>query len=363
MVRTRTCGVVALGLALSAMTAFASSTASAAPVSDDAKAGLASLERFLPNDTEAVVVINFKQLFESPLLKKGGALGILKELIKKNDEAQKTFTDLGFDPFTDLDTMVSAQSGEGQDKGVVVVTGKFDVAKFTKKADEVAKDKKDAVKIHSVVVGKDEYKVYEVTNLDDLVKLPGELAPLAPDSQAMFVGIDKSAVIMSASKDSVAEAMAKAAGKKKTELKNKEIQKLLAKVDAQQTVSMVILASVIARSPVGEEPQAKEVLEKLDNITGGITVGDGIKTQILLGAKDADSATAINKKVDEGLDQAQQLVAAFADLRKDLAPLLQVVKGIKVGAKDKTVTIDSEISAEVLESLGKSLGSLLKRPQ
>ncbi len=362
MLRTFITWSVALGVALSAMTLWSPSRAAAAkPLPEETKPDTANLERLLPNESEAVVVINFKQLLSSPLLKKGGALEALKDLLKKDDAAQKAMADLGLDPFTDIDALISAQCGEGQDNRLVVVTGKFDVAKFEAKADAVAKDKKDTIKMHSVASGKDEYKVYEVSNLDQLVKLPAEFAPFAPDGSAVFVGVDKSALIMSSSMDFVAEALAKAAGKKKTELKSKELQKLLAKVDGKQTLSLVMLASVLTKGPFGEEPQAKEILEKLENITGGITVSDGIKTQLVLAAKDAEAAKAVNKKVGEGLDEAQQLVGALADLRKDLAPLLEVVKGIKVSSKDKAVTIDSDISGEALQALAKSLSAVLKR--
>src|SRR5437899_3407271 len=55
------------------------------------------LETLLPNDTEAVMLINFKQLLAAPLLTKGGAVDILKEALKKNDDAQKIMTELGID--------------------------------------------------------------------------------------------------------------------------------------------------------------------------------------------------------------------------------------------------------------------------
>jgi hypothetical protein len=361
MLRSNVAWTVSLVVALSAMMWVPSRAAAGKPLPIETKAETANLERFLPDDTEAVVVVHFKQLLDSPLLKKGGALESLRDVLKKNDDAQKAMADLGLDPFTDIDAMISAQCGAGQDKGLIVVTGKFDVAKFESKADAVAKEKKDAIKIHSVASGKDEYKVYEVSDLDQLIKLPAEVAAFGPEGSAVFVGVDKSAIITSSSKEYVAEALAKAAGKKKTDLKSKEIQKLLAKVDAKQTLSLVMLASILTKGPLGEEPQAKDVLDKIDNITGGITVSDGIKTQLVLATKDADAAKAVNKKVGEGLDEAQQLVGALADIRKDLAPLLEVVKGVKVAAKDNAVTIDSDISGDLLQALAKTLSTVLKR--
>jgi hypothetical protein len=321
------------------------------------------LGKLLPNDTEAVVVVNFKQLFQAPLLKKGGALEALKEALQNNDDAKKTMADLGIDPFKDVTALIMASSGDDPDKGLTVLQGTFDVSKFQAKAEEVAKDKKDNLKIQKVKVGADEYTVYELAKLDELIKLPAEFAALADgsDAKTLFVGVDKSALLMSASKESVAEALAKAAGKKKTELKSKDMQSLLAKIDPKQTVSVALLAGTLAKGPLAEDSDAKDALAKLDNVTGGITVADGIKTQILLAAKSDDDAKDLNKRVDEGLRNAESLVGFVVDQRKDLAPLLTIIKGVKASAAGKTVTIESDIAGEVVQDLAKTLGQMIHR--
>jgi hypothetical protein len=345
--------MIVLGAALATLTF--SANAPAAP---------GDLEKLLPNDTEAVMLINFKQLLAAPLLTKDGAVDIIKEALKKNDDAQKVMADLGIDPLKDLDSLISAQSGEDPEKGLMILKGNFDVAKFQAKAEAVAKDNKDHLKIQKVKLDGVEYTVYEVSKLDQLIQLPPELAMLAgdaKDAKTAFVGIDKSALVMSPAKEYVAEALAKAAGKKKTEIKSKEMQALLAKVDPKQTISMALLAGALTKGKLGEEPEAKEALAKLENVTGGITIAEGIKTQIILAAKSGDDAKELGKKLDDGLDQAQQVVGALVEFRKDLAPLLGIVKGVKSTASGKTVTIESDISGDAVREIAKVLGQALNK--
>jgi len=337
--------------------------APAAPPSATPPAAASDLVKLLPNDTEAVFVINFKQLLDAPLLKKAGILEKIQEALKSNSDTQKAMTDLGFDPLKDLESVVTAQSGEDAEKGLMIMKGTFDAAKFGAKAEALAKDKKDNISIEKVKVDGADYTVYEVSKIDELIKLPPELAGLTADAAAkpVFVGVDKSALLVGASKEYVADALAKAAGKKKTELKSKEMQSLLAKVDPKQSVSMVLLAGVLARGPLSEQPDAKEALAKLDNITGGITVADGIKTQLILAAKSGKDAEDLEQKVNGGLTQAQVVVGIVVDSQKSLEPLLDIVKGVKTTTKDKTVTIDSDISGDVVRDLAKTLGTVLQR--
>jgi len=325
----------------------------------NARAAAGDLEKLLPNDTEAVIVFNVQQLLGAPLLTKAGAVDTIKEALKNNENAKKITDELGIDPLKDIETLVSAESGADAGKGLMVLNGKFDVAKFRAKAEAVAKANKDHLTIHKVTVDGADYTVYEVTKLDELIPLPPQLEMVAGDVKSIknaFVGIDKSAIVMSPAKENVAEALAKAAGKKKTEIKSKEMQAILAKVDSKQTISLAILAGSLAKGKLGEGPDAKEFLAKLNNITGGITVADGINTKIVLAAKSNDDASAINKQIEEGLDQARSLVGLLTAQDTKLAPLADLVKGVKSTASEKTVAIASDISGDAIRELVKVLG-------
>jgi hypothetical protein len=317
----------------------------AAPASAPAKI---DSNKLLPDDTEAVIAINFKQLFESALIKKIDKKGADNEHVKK---------ELGFDPMKDLESVVFAIPGGGNgEKALIIINGAFDAEKLEAKVDEAIKDKSEHVKTHEVADGDDNYKVYEVTNLTDLMKkLPQQLAgpaaanPLADKS--IFAGFNQSAVLISADKDQVVDALKKASGKKKTDLKSKEMKDLLTKIDAKRTLSLAILASAIG----------KEATDKFESITGGITVGADIQTEIHVNAKDDKAAKDLNQQVDEGLVSVNGILDLITTQNKELSPLVDVVKGIKASAKDNSVTIKSAITEEVLKQLGEALQAAVKK--
>ncbi|MFL5243099.1 MAG: hypothetical protein ACJ8FY_13405 [Gemmataceae bacterium] len=303
--------------------------------------------KLLPDDTEAVIAINFKQLFESALIKK----------IHKNGTDNEHAKELGFDPMKDLESVVFAIPGGGNgEKALIIVNGTFDVEKIQAKVDEAAKEKGDHVKVHETADGDDKYLVYELTNLADLMKnLPPQLAgpaganPLADKS--IFAGFSSSAVLISGDKDQVVDGLKKAAGKKKTDLKSKEMKDLLGKIDSKRTISLAILASAIG----------KEATDKFENITGGITVASDIQTEIHVAAKDEKAAKDLNKEVDQGLEQVNGILGFLITQNKQLTPVIDVVKGIKATAKDSSVTIKSSITEATLKQLGDAIQAAMKQ--
>src|SRR5262249_38695421 len=159
---------------------------------------------------ESVMAVNLRQIIDSPLVKKLG-LDHAKQALKDQTDIQKGLDDLGFNVFTDVDSLLVAGCGAtaaDKDRVLMIVHGKFARPKFEAKAAEVAEKKKDVVKIHKVT-GSDT-KLYEVTP---------EGSP-----QAFFVAFaNKTTVVASPGKDYVLDALDKEAGKRKTELKNKDL--------------------------------------------------------------------------------------------------------------------------------------------
>src|SRR5215831_6496476 len=65
------------------------------------------VNKYLPNDSDFVVMLNVRQLLNSPLVQKH-ALADLKTMLKANSEATKHLEALGFDPFKDLTSITLA---------------------------------------------------------------------------------------------------------------------------------------------------------------------------------------------------------------------------------------------------------------
>ena len=291
----------------------------------------ADVDRYLPSDTEAVQTFNLRRLLDSNLVKKHG-LDKLQELLKDNDEVQKVLSDLGLDPLKDVDSIISANSGADADKGIFIVHGRFNVEKFHAKADEAIKDHGDIVKL---VKEPDGQRVYEVT----IPELP----------QNVFVAIAaKDTIVASPSREYIKLALEKGRPEKAV-LKNQEFAKLVAQADGNQVFWLVAKGSVFAKAAAAAPEELKEYLEKIDTITGGIAVTDGVKADFTIAAKSADAAKDLAKKIEEGLNTAKGLAALVAANSKELAPFVDVVENIKTTVKDKSINLKGEVAAAVFE--------------
>src|SRR5581483_10421375 len=160
------------------------------------------------------------------------------------------------------------------------------------------------------------------------------------NEMSVFVALaGKDTLLASPGKDYVVDALRKAGPRGRATLKDKELQALLEKMSPRQTLAIAASGSALAKAH----------LEKIGTLGGGLTVEDGIQLEIALGAKDADAAKDIQKQLDVGLKQALLLVTAIAASNEELNPLLDVIKTVKVGVKDKVVTVKAAVDADAID--------------
>lgn len=294
----------------------------------------ADIDQYLPSDTQAVLTVNVRQILDSPLIKKH-ALGIMKAFLQSNAEAQKILKPLGFDPLTDVSSFTFAgPGGSDQSKGLVLVHGKFDVEKFRTKADELAKQDEKKLK----VTKEGDYTLY-TTEIEQ-----------QGNSQTMYMAIvDDTTLAASPSKNYVVQVLDQKAGKGKSELKA-DLKGLLEKADANQSISFVALGDVLRKSPLaGDSDKAKDLLAKIESITGGLTISDEFKMDVNIASKDEDAAKELTKDIKEGLERVKGMAAFFANERKELAPLVEALNNVKIDAKGTNVSVRGEITNEVIE--------------
>jgi len=328
-IRSRILAALALTLAL-ALPAFA------APAPLDGPAG--NYEKYLPDAADGVINVNVRQFLDSELIKKAG----LDKLLT-GDESQNTLKALGLDPLKDIDRVIISNDKASND-GYFIVQGKFDPEKLAAAAELAAKDKKEVLKIHKSEYG----KVYEITKLDELVKVPPQAAGAGVNlKDKSFFGViaDKGNIVVVGTKESAETVLAKAAGKKTTKLTNKDLPGLIAKIDPKQTIAVAI--------PAPEE--------KLKSVTGGITVTKDLKVDVTLTATDADAAKQLNETITMGLQQAQDIAGIIVLQQKELAPLVDILNGIKHDAKDSTIGITTDVKGETLEKLVKAVAEFAKK--
>jgi hypothetical protein len=298
-----------------------------------ARAG--DIDRYLPDDTETVVTVNVRAFLDSGLMKKIG-LDNAKEALKSMDEVGEVLKDLGFDPFKDLDVVItSSPITSDQDKGLIIAHGKFDLDKFKKKAEEAAKDHGDIVKVHKSGTN----QIYEV-------KMSAE----GVDTTLFVALAAKDTLLASPGKDYVVDALKRTGNAKHAGLKNKHIQALVEKMDAKQSLSLVTTGEYLSKLDFLDANQ-KAMLANCDAVTGGLTVTDEIKLEIGFTTKTADDAKNLTKEINDNLNRGLGVLALLAGGQKELAPLMDFLKSVKATAKDKAVLIKGSISAEALDNL------------
>jgi hypothetical protein len=302
----------------------------------------AEIDKFLPTDTEVYVRVNIRQALDSPLGKKLG-VDQLKELLKQADGLTEALKELDFDLLRDLDSLTfAAPDSTESDRMLAILHGKFKVAKFKAKGETLAKDMADVIKLHKVNDGAGgQINVYEMT-------APGQ-------EMALFVAIvNDTTILVSPGKDYVADAIKRDKLKAAAALKNKDFQALLEKIDPKQTVSLAAIGSALAH--MIDDNGVKEALGKVDALGGGVTLGDDIKLQVVVGAKTVQEAKDLHKTINDGINQGLALAAALALADQNLAPLVDVLKTVRCNVKDKSVTLNAEVSADVLNAIGKAFG-------
>ena len=309
---------VVLGLALTA-----------SPLLAQNEAPRRGIDPFLPPDTEIISTVNFKQIFDSNLFKKY-MLEEAREALKNAAMVKDILDDLGFDPFKDLDKVISAGPGGSEtDKGLIIVHGRFNLEKFKAKAEDAAKSNGDNLKIHKINDGKN--MLYEVT-VDPVPTLWVALA-------------GKTTLLVSPGKDYVVDALKRM--DKPARLQNKDFQSLLEKMDNRQSVSLAAVGKAVAKADLPDA--VKEAFENIDAIGGGLTIGEDINFELVGNAKTAKDAKDINDKISAGLNFGLGLLGIAAGQNKELAPLVDIAKTVRSSARDKTVTIKAAISAELIE--------------
>lgn len=105
------------------------------------KVRAADIDKYLPKEMDAVISLNIEQVLDSAIVKKN-AMDLIKTTLSGNKEVQKAIFALGIDPLKDL-TRISVGIGfedPTNPKAVIVVEGKFDVAKINATVEYLAKN-------------------------------------------------------------------------------------------------------------------------------------------------------------------------------------------------------------------------------
>jgi hypothetical protein len=289
----------------------------------------ADADKYLPNSTDAVLTIKVKQFLETPFAK--GRIEKVKGLLKANEQLQKVLDDLGLDPLKDVYSVhYGLPAGTDIDQGLAVIEGKFDVVKAHAKGEKEAKANPDLLKVEKV----GNLNLYQITD------------PRRGEGASYSALLDEQFLVWSRNRELAVQAINKKAGKAKPELK-KELTQLLAKADAKQCITIVALEQTLANGKLGDfSGQGK-------TLTGGVTIGEDIKLDLAVEAKDEKTAGTVKDSIKEGLDYVKVIVGGLTFKDKKFAPLNDILATIKVDVSGATINLKGQVSKDALEKLEK----------
>jgi hypothetical protein len=330
----------------------------------------AEVDRFLPDHTDAVMSINVKQLLHGGLMKKFG-LEPLQQIMKDCAECKKLMESFGFDPLTDLERVTIAGAGNGDKSiGVVIIHGRFDTAQFQKGAKALATDHDDVVKMHKA----GERRYYEVVapgkhgsllfgaglNSDKAgattpaFTIDGNGSPLDLPGPFFFGLVDKGTLIIASEKETLLDAYDRVESPKKPTLK-KSVRRAIEESDAKQSVWMVARLGAHADKEASAGAEEQEEPARISAITGGVMIGDDVKIHVTLTALNIDAAKDVMKDVDDLRTRLTGLATLLSGTQKDCARLQDVPKALKATRKGKTIFLEGQLDAELMEQLAELL--------
>ncbi len=375
----------ARGLAAGVLLCLAvSAPAAPAPASSD-------IDKYLPDDAQMVAVVNVKQITSwTPFRKQ--VKDQIEQFIKMGLPAE-ILKDTGFDPLRDTDRFVLATAADSYKMiqanmtapphrpipppappgaappaiappppphsvsmstasplgfpSFFLIQGKFDADKLEAKAQQALKDHPEMVKKPRMVGG---IELWEIT-------------PPGPVGNHIYLAmLDKQTLMATGLESQALEALDKAAGKRKTDLKDKQVRAALARTNEKAAFQMAASGDIITQ--VRSESDGKGGFttttktlrdEGFEGFRGAVTLGEAdIRYEFGLTAKDADKATETAKSMTDGLEMGIKNVTAAAQQMKDLQPVVDAMKAVKIAASGDTISVEGSATADAVQGAVKA---------
>jgi hypothetical protein len=286
----------------------------------------ATADKYLPDDSEAVLTVNVRQFLETPLINRD--LDKLREALKSQEKISAELEKVGLDPLKDIDLItIAGAPGQGDDHFLLVAHGRFDAAKLDARARNAVAEESDKVS----EVKEEDHTFYSITQ-------PGA-------ARVFYIAWPESGTIVaSPSKDLILHVFAVQAGKSQSSL-NQDMVGLLDKVDEKSIASVVGLGSLFK-----DTPQAGQV----QHLSGSVTIDQSMHLTAAVAVKDVETAEALTKTITDGLAQAKTMLSMAAKDREDLGPAISLLEAIKIRREGDTISIEGELTEDLLDKLHRS---------
>jgi hypothetical protein len=288
---------------------------------------------YLPDGTMFVLTLNVKQLLQAPLVRADE-----KAFRQMADEAAKALGGFGVDPRKDVDRVVLAV-GEKLKAAttLVLLEGRFDTAKVEGRLRDLARERKNDMQV-----------IEDAGATFFQGRLPRQAVPdpkVTLPERFLVTVLDASTIAFAADRAALAEAVAKRSSARKAEIKPRVLE-LVGRIDPRETLSVVFVPPA--------ELLAGGLAAGLTGVTGGVTVAEGVNTEVRLDVKDAEASKRLSNDVTEGLTRVKELLPGLAAFqpgvgRREQEAIKEMLDTFKIVAKPDAVLITSTISKELID--------------
>jgi hypothetical protein len=272
------------------------------------------------DSTEFLLRINVRSLFGSAIISRD--LDKLRQILKAQHDFQAELEAIGFDPFTDLDTLtVVGAPSQGTDQFLVIAHGRFDFTKVIGWTRKILTERPEV--LATVEEGSAKFLAFTP---------PGQMRPVYigwPDSQT---------IVASAVSGLVARAIEVGSGKAQSSL-NQPAADLLKELDDTKAVSFVALGAALKNTPHAEV---------IRHAIGSLGIDEGMHLAVSVTAKGTDAAEQLAKTVTEGIAQGKKTVSLMSHRQKELAPMVSLLGAVKVTRDGDTVNILANLTPDMV---------------
>jgi hypothetical protein len=287
-------------------------------------AGAADATAYYPNDASLVVSFSVKQFLQAPLAREHIAIrSTIDDMVKSLD----TF---GIDSRKDLDRIVLAVSNDW----LILLEGRFDVDKVTGRMKEKARERKDDIQI----IDEGGATLFQC-------RLPaaGRNAKVSLPERFVLTVLDANTIALAVERKTLTEALEKKAGRRKSDVKPR-LAELVGRIDSKESISIVFVPTADQAGPLGG----------VTTISGGVTITDGVSTEVRIDAKDADATKVVADTARTAVANVREILPGLAAMQIGLDPagkdaVREMVDSFKVTTSQNTVVISGSIPKELID--------------
>ena len=304
---------------------------------------LAIPPEYLPDDSEAVITVNLRQILASPVAKENkGSIDWIKGAVDERLAElgiQRYLQKIDFDIFRDLDGITVATAG-GKSLDFVLLEGTFNIGKIQAAAQEASKENSETVK--PVMIG---------------AQRALELRATA-DSKPIYAGlVGTGRLVAASSKERFSDAITRLNGNLYSKLR-KELREPLTSASAPKSIHIVAtgggLAKLVSGASVNDIDALQNVLREITVLNVGVTADKTLAFSVDVQSKDKQSAAEMVQLTSVALAGAKLLIKKNAEKDAKWAPALDVVNSIHVSSQGTQFAVRGEFTAAALEAIFKS---------